>query len=194
MESASMTDLVHAAEHDSQKQDLVRRLQRGEAAALTWTFHQHHTAVRAFAQRLVGDVEAAEDLVQEVFIALPGAIGRFRGDAALLTFLLSITVNRARNHVRAATRRRAAVRRFAREPERAGENPEHEVSRGQLGARLMRALDDLPLDQRVVVVLSEIEERSSVEIATIVGAPEGTVRTRLHHAKRKLRDRLGEAP
>lgn len=54
----------------------------------------------------------------------------------------------------------------------------------------MHALDRLPLDQRVAIVLSEIEERTSAEIATIVGAPEGTVRTRIFHAKRKLREIL----
>jgi RNA polymerase sigma-70 factor (ECF subfamily) len=55
----------------------------------------------------------------------------------------------------------------------------------------MLGLDALPLEQRVVVVLAEIEERTSTEIAAIVGAPEGTVRTRLFHAKRKLRELLG---
>ena len=54
----------------------------------------------------------------------------------------------------------------------------------------MLALDQLPIEQRVAVVLSEIEERTSAEIATIVGAPEGTVRTRVFHAKRKLREIL----
>lgn len=187
-----MIDLVPAAGTESQSGlELVRSLQRGEASALTRAFHQHHVAVRAFAQRLVGDVEAAEDLLQEVFIALPAAIGRFRGEASLRTFLLSIAVNHAKNHVRAATRRRAALARLAREPERPSHNPEREVERERLGERLLLALDTLPLEQRVVVVLSEIEERTSVEIAAIVGAPEGTVRTRLHHAKRKLRERLG---
>jgi RNA polymerase sigma-70 factor (ECF subfamily) len=52
----------------------------------------------------------------------------------------------------------------------------------------MLALDQLPLDQRVAIVLAEIEERTSAEIAAIVGAPEGTVRTRIFHAKRKLRE------
>jgi RNA polymerase sigma-70 factor (ECF subfamily) len=54
----------------------------------------------------------------------------------------------------------------------------------------MLALDALPLEQRVAVVLGEIEERTSAEIATIVGAPEGTVRTRIFHGKRKLRELL----
>jgi RNA polymerase sigma-70 factor (ECF subfamily) len=171
--------------------DLVHRLRRADAVAMTFVYRQHHLAVRAFAQRLVGDIEAAEDLVQEVFVALPAAIARFRGDCALRTFLVSIAVNHAKNHVRAAVRRRAALVRLAREPLSPGHDPEHEIVRSELADRLVLALDALPLEQRVVVVLSEVEERTSVEIATIVGVPEGTVRTRLFHAKRKLRELLG---
>lgn len=54
----------------------------------------------------------------------------------------------------------------------------------------MLALDALPLDQRVAIVLSEIEEQTSGAIAVIVGAPEGTVRTRIFHGKKKLREIL----
>ena len=169
---------------------LVVRLQRADAEAITLVYRQHHVAVRAFAQRLVGDIEAAEDLVQDVFVALPSAIARFRGDCALRTFLVSIAVNHAKNHVRAAARRRAALARMAREPEPSSPDPQRDIERRQLGDRLMLALDELPLEQRVAVVLAEIEDRTSAEIATIVGAPEGTVRTRIFHAKRKLREIL----
>jgi RNA polymerase sigma-70 factor (ECF subfamily) len=170
---------------------LVARLRRADAGALTMVYQQHHVAVRAFAQRLVGDIEAAEDLVQDVFVALPSAAARFRGESSLRTFLVSIAVNHAKNHVRAAARRRAALSRLAREPEPASPDPERDAARVELADRLMLALDALPLEQRVVVVLSEIEERSSTEIGAIVGAPEGTIRTRLFHAKRKLREILG---
>jgi RNA polymerase sigma-70 factor, ECF subfamily len=171
--------------------DLLSRLRRAEVGAITLVYQQHHVAVRAFAQRLVGDIEAAEDLVQEVFVALPSAVARFRGDCALRTFLISIAVNHAKNHVRSASRRRAALARLAREPEPQGHDPERELQRGELADRLLLALDALSLEQRVVVVLSEVEERTSSEIAVLVGAPEGTVRTRLFHAKRKLRELLG---
>ncbi|MBS2018119.1 MAG: RNA polymerase sigma factor [Deltaproteobacteria bacterium] len=170
---------------------LLARLRRGEAEALTLVYEQHHRTVRAFAQRLVGDIEAAEDLVQDVFVALPASLARFRGDASLRTFLVSIAVNHAKNHVRAAARRRAALANLAREPEAASPDPERDVTRRELADRLMLALDALPLEQRVAVVLAEIEERTSSEISAIVGAPEGTVRTRLFHAKRKLRELLG---
>jgi RNA polymerase sigma-70 factor, ECF subfamily len=170
---------------------LLARLQRADASAITLVYRQHHVAVRAFAQRLVGDIEAAEDLVQDVFVALPTAVARFRGDCALRTFLVSIAVNHAKNHVRAAARRRAALSRFAREPEATSSDPQRDIERRQLGDRLMLALDELPLEQRVAVVLAEIEDRTSTEISTIVDAPEGTVRTRIFHAKRKLRELLG---
>jgi RNA polymerase sigma-70 factor (ECF subfamily) len=184
-------DVTNSDLGDDTPHALVLRLQRSDATALSLVFEQHHVAVRAFAQRLVGDVEAAEDLVQDVFVALPSAIARFRGDCALRTFLVSIAVNHAKNHVRSASRRRAALARLGREPAPSSPDPEGDAARRQLADRLALALDQLPLEQRVVVVLAEVEERTSTEIATIVGAPEGTVRTRLFHAKRKLREILG---
>lgn len=184
----SMTELVPA---EIAEEPLLVALQRGDVEAITRAYEEHHVAVRAFAQRLIGDIEAAEDLVQDVFVALPAAAARFRGDCSLRTFLVSIAVNHAKNHVRAASRRRAALAQLAREPEGVSADPERDAQRMELADRLMRALDELPLEQRVVVVLAEVEERTSTEIARIVNAPEGTVRTRLFHAKRKLRELLG---
>jgi RNA polymerase sigma-70 factor, ECF subfamily len=64
------------------------------------------------------------------------------------------------------------------------------MDRAKLAARLTRALDALPLDQRAAIILCEVEERTSAEAAAIVGAPEGTIRTRVFHGKRKLRELL----
>lgn len=181
------------ARGDDTPHALVVRLASADASAISLVYQQHHIVIRAFAQRLVGDIEAAEDLVQDVFVALPSAIRRFRGDCTLRTFLVSIAVNHAKNHVRSAARRRAALARLAREPEPTSHGgPQDDFERRELADDLMRALDELPLDQRVAIVLSEIEERTSAEIATIVDAPEGTVRTRIFHAKKKLRELLAK--
>jgi RNA polymerase sigma-70 factor (ECF subfamily) len=167
---------------------LVERLRAGDAAALGEAYDAHHLHVRAFARRLTGDESAAEDLVQEAFLELPRAARRFRGDASLRTFLVSIAVNCARHHVRAAARRRAAMARLGRETEQRPPPaaPDDDVARAQLAATLVRALDELPLKQRVVVVLLLVEERTSAEAAAILGVPEATIRTRLFHARRKL--------
>lgn len=176
---------------DEAELSLVVRLAQAERAAIGQVYDAHHAAVRAFARRLVGEVSLAEDLVHEVFVSLPRAARNFRGQSSLRTFLISIAVNHARHHVRAAVRRRSAVDRLGREPDATGgEDPERVAERKQLARALTRALDGLPLDQRVAFVLCEVEERSSVDAARIVGVPEGTMRTRVFHAKKKLRDEL----
>lgn len=169
---------------------LVSRLKRGETTAVAAAYDEHAGAVFGFARRLVGDDAAAEDLVHEVFVTLPSAIKRFEESSSLRTFLISIAVNHARHHVRSASRRRAAMDRFALEPENEGGTPEQEAMRVDLARALTHALDTLPIDQRVAFVLCEVEDRTSREAAEIVGAPEATVRTRIFHAKKKLREEL----
>jgi RNA polymerase sigma-70 factor (ECF subfamily) len=171
----------------------IERLRLGNLQALGELYDRHHVAVRAFACRLLGDPAAAEDLVHEVFLTVPSAIRNFKADSTLRTFLIAIAVNMSRHHLRAASRRRAAIARMSREPSRHGDDPERTFMREQAANALTRALDELNHDQRVAFVLCEIEERSSSEVSAIVGAPEGTVRTRLFHAKKKLRDCLGSA-
>jgi RNA polymerase sigma-70 factor (ECF subfamily) len=168
----------------------LSRLGRGDALAVGELYDQNHSAVRAFCRRLVGENAAAEDLVHEVFVSLPRAMHGFRGQSSLRTFLISIAVNHARHHVRAAARRRNAMARLGAEPNGRVVDPEQVAERQQLAHALAEALDALPLDQRVAFVLCEIEEHSSRVAAEIVGAPEGTVRTRVFHAKRKLREEL----
>ncbi|HYQ41312.1 MAG TPA: RNA polymerase sigma factor [Polyangiaceae bacterium] len=170
--------------------ELVLRLQRAEPSAVAEAYDAHHAAVRAFAKRLLGDATSAEDLVHEVFVSLPQAIRKFRGDSSLRTFLISIAVNHARHFVRAAQRRRRAISAYGETTTHETRDPEHEARRKELADLLTRALDALPLEQRVAFVLCEVEERSSREAAEIVGAPEATVRTRLFHAKKKLRQAL----
>ena len=169
---------------------LVVRLQRADPSAVAEVYDAHHGAVRAFAKRLVGDAATAEDLVHEVFVSLPQVIRKFRGDAALRTFLISVAVNHARHYVRAAQRRRRALDAYGEVASHDSSDPEREARRKELAELLTRALDSLPIEQRVAFVLCEVEERTSSEAAKIVGAPETTVRTRLFHAKRKLRSAL----
>ena len=183
--SVTYPGMVGSADQDEQ---LLHALRRADAGAVGEVYDAHHEAIRAFALRLVGDPSAAEDLVHEVFLTLPKAIRRYERRSALRTFLISIAVNHARHFVRSAARRRAAMDRLASVPERPSpSDPECSLERYQLAQLLSAALDTLSLDQRIAFVLCEVEERSSREAASIAGVPEATVRTRLHHAKRKLR-------
>jgi RNA polymerase sigma-70 factor (ECF subfamily) len=133
-------------------------------------------------------------MVHETFVALPRAIRRFRGDSSLRSFLIGVAINHSRRYVRSAMRRRRATERLAARDEVLPKTVDatEELTRRRLADKLSAALDQLPIDQRIVFVLCEAEQRTSVEVAEIVGAPEGTVRTRLFHAKRKLREYLEE--
>jgi RNA polymerase sigma-70 factor (ECF subfamily) len=187
---------VTAGGDASSDSDLVARLRDGDRAAVEEAYVAHHAAIRGFARRLVGDAAAAEDIVHEAFVALPRAIRRFRGESSLRAFLIGVAANHSRRHVRSAMRRRRATERLAAHEELRPRTVDatSELINRQLANRLWAALDALPIDQRIAFVLCEAEQRTSVEVAEIVGAPEGTVRTRLFHAKRKLREMLQEAP
>jgi len=181
---------VSRERHQSPPIDLASRLREGDVQAVAEAYDEFAATVRAFARRLLGDLEVAEDLVHDVFVTLPSAVRNFRGDSSFKTFLISIAVNHARHHMRGAARRRAAMQRYAEEPEARVDDPEALLRQRQLAGALSSALDELPLDQRVAFVLCDVEERPSPEVAAIVGVPEATVRTRLFHARRKLRQKL----
>jgi RNA polymerase sigma-70 factor, ECF subfamily len=176
--------------HPSLDDALASRFRETPREALAEAYDLHHARVRAFAKKLTGSEAHAEDLVQETFIALPKAMSTFEGRSKLSTFLLSIAYNLARKHIRGAARKRATVERYKDEPREDSLDGVRNAGRAELARQLLLALDTLPEDQRATFTLMELEEYTSPEVAEILGIPEGTVRTRLFHAKRKLREQL----
>lgn len=168
---------------------LAGAVAEGDLAALGKLYDLHHGAVRAFARRLIDDA-SADDLVHDTFLTLPTALARWNGEGALRTFIMGIAINHARHRMRSRSRFGAAIARFGRESERVERDPEQQSEQKQLAEMLQRALKTLSFEHRAAFVLCEIEERTSVEVAEILAIPEGTVRTRLHHAKQKLRAAL----
>lgn len=171
--------------------DPVARARENDERAIGALYAAHHEDLRGFCRRLVGDPQAAEDLVHDVFVELPRALKRYRGDASMVSFLRSIAINHARHHIRAAVRRRQAMSRLASELEHDAGFAPAEIERRQLARQLTSALDQLPLPQRIAFVLCEVEEMTAVEAAVVMDVPPATVRTRLFHAKQKLRELVG---
>jgi RNA polymerase sigma-70 factor (ECF subfamily) len=167
----------------------VLSLREGDLTGLAKIYDEHHHAVRMFARRLLGE-DGAEDLVHDTFLTLPKALARWNGEGTLRTFIIGVAINHARHYVRSRTRRRFALARFAAEPPPKHRSQEDESEQRQLANLLSRALETLSFDHRTTFVLCEVEERSSPEVAQILGIPEATVRTRLHHARQKLRTAL----
>ncbi|NUP04788.1 MAG: RNA polymerase sigma factor [Polyangiaceae bacterium] len=170
----------------------LEALRRGDSNALTRLYREHHQPVRALVRRLLAQTSDVEDVVHDVFVAAPAAFRGYRGEGSVRSYLFTMAVNHVRHHVRSTTRRRSWLERFRLVPtlDKPPIQPDTQNERRQLAERLASALDKLSFDHRTVVVLCEVEELTSVEAAQVLGVPEGTVRTRLHHAKKKLRSYL----
>lgn len=168
------------------------RLQEGDLDAIAQVYDRYRLSVCTFASRLLGDDAAAEDLVHDVFVVLPRVVHRYDPDRSFKGFLLGIAANQARHQVRAVARRRKMAERLSHEPLETAITPEQDVERRRLAHRLARGLDRLSLEQRTAFVLCEIEGNTSREAAEILDIAEATVRTRLFHARRKLRAWFGK--
>lgn len=169
---------------------LVDSLRAGETRAVARIYDEHHGMLRNLALRLIGDPDVADDLVHEVFVDLPKAVERFREDALLSTFLCGMLIRKSNKHIRSAVRARRAMNRVAFERRPAAECPESYTMRRSLAEAIDRALDVLTVNQRVAFVLCEVEDKTSFEAALLLRVRPTTLRTRLFHAKRKLRDVL----
>jgi RNA polymerase sigma-70 factor, ECF subfamily len=147
-------------------------------------YRDHKDAIYRFAMRMCGAAEAAEDIVQECFLALLRHPGRYDGSRApLRPFLLAVARNQARKRWRAERRWDALDEEaFIAEPIDPGA--------GQTAELVARAVRSLPPLQREALILFEYEELSLEEVARAVEAEAGTVKARLHRARENLRRML----
>lgn len=167
---------------------------------------KHSELVYNLAYRLTGNQSDAEDLAQDALIRCLKALKNFRGDSALSTWAYRITVNAWKNRVRAEKSRGfwKTVSFGMLGGEREDDEPEWEPKgndkpldedlekQGEAGV-VQKALLQLDADDRAIVVLREIEEKSYGEIAQALELPEGTVKSRLFRARAKLKTILEKA-
>ena len=153
------------------------------------TLYQAHVArVHRVSYRLCGDEQLAQECTQDAFVRAFERLDRFRGDAALGTWLTRIAVTVTLNAIRRRGRARERLASLDAVPELVAE-PSSPVE-VDLRERLIRAVDALPEQYRTMVVLHDIEGYTHAEIASTLDVPEGTCKTRLFVARRKLRETL----
>ena len=182
--------------------ELVGRAAAGEAGALEVLYDRYARVVFAFALRIVGDRQLAEELLQEAFLRAWQQAAAFRpGRGSFVTWLLSITHNLAIDEVR--RRRRRPQRAEGEEPAAAlaavadagpGADVEGEVWLGALRGAIAAALDGLPAARREVIELAYFGGLTQREIAARLGEPLGTVKTRMRLGLQKLRLALSASP
>jgi RNA polymerase sigma-70 factor (ECF subfamily) len=176
-------------------EDLMALARDGDTDAFGLIYDRHSTVAFSLAYRMVGRRGAAETVVQEAFLSLWRAAGRYDAErASLRTFLLGIVHNRAVDALRRASvhESRRADDEEAAERLEARERTEAEVARRDEAARVRGAVAELPDDQQRVIELAYFGGFSQSEIAEMLGAPLGTVKGRMRLGLEKLRSALGE--
>jgi RNA polymerase sigma-70 factor, ECF subfamily len=174
-------------EPPSGERALVLAAQRGDGAAFAGLVRLHERRAYAVARAIVTTHEDAEDAVQEGFLHAFKALDRFRPEQPFGAWLHRIVANAALD----LTRRRK-VRDADELPETVASPFRDPGEAGDLRERLRQALTLLGERQRAVIVLHDVEGFKHAEIGRILGIPEGTARSDLHHARALLRRALGD--
>jgi len=171
--------------------ELLERMACGDREALAIVFRRHHGTVYRFSRQMLGSTDAAEDVTQDVFIALAKAAARFDPTvASLSTYLYGIARNLVlQRYKRSRARLELNIDVMASEDEAAfatSTDPTEAISRAQAMRHLRRAILRLPVHYREVVVLCELNGLSYEDAAAIARCPVGTVRSRLSRARQML--------
>jgi len=174
--------------------ELVRKSQLGEKDAFEQLVIRHQDLVFSLAYKLTGNREMANDVAQEAFIRAWKAIEKFRGDSTFSTWIYRITVNTAWTLRKKARKHNTLNIEDTYEPIVIDEkkDPELVAINSDLSSVLINALDKIPIEQRIIVELKNIEGRSHKEIADYLDISVTAAKVRLHRAHQKLRQILEE--
>jgi RNA polymerase sigma-70 factor (ECF subfamily) len=180
------------------ERELIRRCIAGDASGFEPLVEKYRQRVWRLAYQVLHDREEAWDVAQEAFVRAFHSLPTFRGQSAFYTWLFRITVNVAtdRHRQRGAQARafgpeRVTEEEWARTTPDPGGGPDQAAARAEQRERIRQALDALPPKARTIIMLSDVEGLSYREIAEVLNCPMGTVMSRLHNARKRLKGLLG---
>jgi RNA polymerase sigma-70 factor (ECF subfamily) len=193
-----VTGAAAGAAPDRDDGELVRRCQAGDLAAFEPLVEKYRERVWRLAYQILRDREEAWDCAQEAFVRAYQSIGSFRRQSAFYTWLFRITVNVTTDRHRARQARGRAFgteqvpeEEWARSAADPAAGPAEAAAEQERRARIERALAALPPKARTIIMLSDLEGLTYREIADVLNCPIGTVMSRLHNARKRLRAVLG---
>ncbi|TDJ48575.1 MAG: RNA polymerase sigma factor RpoE [Gammaproteobacteria bacterium] len=180
-------------------QRLVERVQQGDKRAFDVLVLKYQHKILKLIMRYVRNPADALDVSQEAFIKAYRALPNFRGDSAFYTWLYRIAINTAKNHLVVMKRRPLDFDVDLQDPESYEVNarlqdtdtPDAIAQREELRETVEDAIEALPEELRVAIVLREIEGMSYEEIASAMECPVGTVRSRIFRAREAIDGRIG---
>ena len=172
---------------------LVVAIARLHEPALAEVYRRHGGAVHALARRVLGAASLAEEVTQEVFVDLWNNPQRFDpGRGALRTFLMTKAHGRAVDTLRSETARRRREEAGVRETASSGYDIEHLAWDLAIAEQVKEAVTSLPADERTAIEMAYFDGRTYREVASILGQPEGTVKSRIRNGLRRLRTALAQ--
>jgi RNA polymerase sigma-70 factor (ECF subfamily) len=187
---------------EASDEQLVEACRGGDPDAFALLVRRHQKSMLNLAFRLLGDLEEACEAVQDAFLDAHRGLDRFRREARFSTWLAAITLNGSRDRLaRLATRRRreaysldapitTARGTVVPDPPSTAPDALADLEQAALRARVADCLQALPLEFRTVMVLRDLQDRSYEEIAALLGARPGTVKSRLFRAREGIRECL----
>jgi RNA polymerase sigma-70 factor, ECF subfamily len=179
-------------------EDLVLRVQQGDKSAFDFLVIKYQHKIIQLVNRYVKDPSEAQDVAQEAFIKAYRALGNFRGDSAFYTWLYRIAINTAKNYLVSRSRRSSDYQvdiqdaeALENAPQLQGmETPERLLLNQEIVDTIKTAIDKLPEEMRVAIMLREFEGMSYEEIAEAMDCPVGTVRSRIFRAREAIDNKL----
>jgi RNA polymerase sigma-70 factor (ECF subfamily) len=178
--------------------EAVRRVQAGETEAFEVLVEKYKRKTFRLAFQVLRDQEEALDVAQEAFVKAFRSLPKFKGDSAFYTWLFRITMNVALDRRRQRVTRAKSMgtedvppEEWERSAVSEDRGPDDEAASAERRERIARALESLSEHHRSIIILSDIEGLSYREIAEVLDVPMGTVMSRLHNARKRLRDALG---
>ena len=184
--------LTTSAQPEHEDTFLVRRLQDGEMEAFELLFAKYQAQIYRTALAVTRDVGAAEEVLQDCFYKTYINAMNFTGEGSLAPWLHRVAVNLSCNAIKKRRLRlepldEVAEGHVASDP---FHSPEALAERSELRGSMREAVNSLPLKHRLVITLHYLQDFSLPEIAYILDTPVGTVKSRLHHARKALRTQL----
>lgn len=179
-------------------QELVLRVQQGDKSAFDLLVIKYQHKIIQLVNRYVKDHSEAQDVAQETFIKAYRALGGFRGDSAFYTWLYRIAINTAKNYLVSRSRRNSDYQididdaeACENAPQLQGmETPERSLLNEEIIETIKTAIDNLPEEMRIAIMLREFEGMSYEEIAEAMDCPVGTVRSRIFRAREAIDNKL----